>query len=248
MFAFIDAAPPDAANPPTKPLSAAFYQADNGHAAGPTQSVDPASLVAAQTLAQLGSPAIVFDEGCKVLFANEQTPALKNFIRIRAQNDLSFHDPIAQILFRKAAAEVVNNKDPQMRAFAARCSTGETTTIARVLPLRREPNTGSGRPRGVGILVFTPLTPLDGPSARLLRALFDLTPAEARVARGLAAGSTIEELACAARVSRNTVRSQVRGIMAKTGCRRQAEAVGLFCRVSIAGGSEEAECAARAGV
>jgi DNA-binding CsgD family transcriptional regulator len=58
--------------------------------------------------------------------------------------------------------------------------------------------------------------------------LFDLTPAEARVARSLAAGKTVENIASDASVSLNTVRTHVRGVLEKTGCNRQAEVVALL--------------------
>ncbi|MDP3074187.1 helix-turn-helix transcriptional regulator [Bradyrhizobium sp.] len=62
--------------------------------------------------------------------------------------------------------------------------------------------------------------------------LFDLTPAEARVARGLAAGKTVDDLAGDNGVSPNTVRVQVRGVLEKTGCRRQTEVVALLGGIS----------------
>jgi DNA-binding CsgD family transcriptional regulator len=58
--------------------------------------------------------------------------------------------------------------------------------------------------------------------------LFDLTPAEARVARSLAAGDTVDGIAAAAAVSSNTVRTQVRGILEKTGLHRQAQVISLL--------------------
>jgi hypothetical protein len=42
------------------------------------------------------------------------------------------------------------------------------------------------------------------PPVELVQSLFDLTPAEARVARGLAAGKTVEDIASTGGVSRNT--------------------------------------------
>ena len=66
------------------------------------------------------------------------------------------------------------------------------------------------------------------PPVELVQALFDLTPAEARVARSLASGKTAEDIAEGGHVSLNTVRTQVRGVLEKTGCNRQAEVVALL--------------------
>ena len=67
----------------------------------------------------------------------------------------------------------------------------------------------------------------------LVRSLFDLTPAEARVARSLSAGETLDDIAETGGVSRNTVRTQLRGVMEKTGCTRQAELVSLLANLSL---------------
>jgi len=66
------------------------------------------------------------------------------------------------------------------------------------------------------------------PPVELVQSLFDLTPAEARVARNLAAGKTVEDMANAGGLSPNTIRSQVRGVLEKTGCNRQVEVVALL--------------------
>jgi DNA-binding CsgD family transcriptional regulator len=199
--------------------------------------VNPAFILAAEALAQLGSAALVFDASRKVLVANRLIDLLPAFIRLRAQGILSFYDPVAESLFRQAAADLDRDDDAPTHPFAARCSEGELATIARILSIRPTPDAAPA-PRA-GILVFVPLSAPSGPPAALLQSLFDLTPAEARIARGLAAGATIDELASTARVSRNTVRSQLRGILEKTRCHRQSQAVSLLCRVGIAGSPDE---------
>jgi len=62
--------------------------------------------------------------------------------------------------------------------------------------------------------------------------LFDLTPAEARVARSLASGKTVEDIAADGGVSLSTVRTHVRGVLAKTGCDRQIEVVALLAGIA----------------
>ncbi|MDX3925506.1 MAG: helix-turn-helix transcriptional regulator [Shinella sp.] len=61
-----------------------------------------------------------------------------------------------------------------------------------------------------------------------LSAACGLTPAEARVAAGIAEGKTVNELAAANSVSRETVRSQLKHVYAKLGVNRQAELVRLI--------------------
>ena len=83
------------------------------------------------------------------------------------------------------------------------------------------------------MLVLTPVTATPGPPVELMRSLFDLRPSEARVARGLAAGETLEEIAANGGVAISTVRSQLRQVLDKTGCTRQAEVVSLLANVTL---------------
>lgn len=61
-----------------------------------------------------------------------------------------------------------------------------------------------------------------------LEKLFDLSPAEARLAQLLADGLSMEEAALQLGVSRNTVRSQLQAVFAKTGTNRQGDLVRLL--------------------
>lgn len=60
-------------------------------------------------------------------------------------------------------------------------------------------------------------------AAPLLAALFDLTPAEADVARRLQAGQRLDAIAREGGKSLETVRNQLKRVLEKTGCRRQSE-------------------------
>lgn len=62
----------------------------------------------------------------------------------------------------------------------------------------------------------------------LVRQLFDLTPAEASLARRLAAGLSLEDAASSLAISRNTARAHLRSIFSKSGITRQTELVRLM--------------------
>jgi DNA-binding CsgD family transcriptional regulator len=73
---------------------------------------------------------------------------------------------------------------------------------------------------------FVILTPLDATRlapVELVQGLFDLTTMEARVARALAAGSDIVNIAEAFGISRETVRAHLKNIFSKTGFSRQTD-------------------------
>jgi DNA-binding CsgD family transcriptional regulator len=75
-----------------------------------------------------------------------------------------------------------------------------------------------------------------------LRALFGLTPVEARIAQALANGKTINEIATDHCTHVQTVRKQTKTVFAKTGTKRQAECVAVILR-SIAAIARESAIA-----
>ena len=78
------------------------------------------------------------------------------------------------------------------------------------------------------IVIVTPVDRKVVPNAELLEGLFDLTPAEARVARAIAEGTTISSFAKERNLSRETIRTQLNAVFAKTGVQRQAELASLL--------------------
>jgi DNA-binding CsgD family transcriptional regulator len=81
--------------------------------------------------------------------------------------------------------------------------------------------------RPAALIVLT--DPDARPTSResVLRALYELTPAECRMAGLLAAGFTIANAANSMNVSTLTARTQLKAIFRKTGTNRQAELVRL---------------------
>jgi len=77
------------------------------------------------------------------------------------------------------------------------------------------------------VLISEPGAP-DPLDAAVLRLLYHLTPAEARLAVAVAEGRELTEIAEAFGIARNTARAQLRTIYDKTGVRRQADLVRLL--------------------
>jgi DNA-binding CsgD family transcriptional regulator len=80
------------------------------------------------------------------------------------------------------------------------------------------------------ILLLTDLRSPLRPEATRFCAAFGLTVAEAKLAAKLASGSGIDAAASSLGVSRETARSQLKAVFAKTNTRRQAELAGLLAR------------------
>ena len=70
------------------------------------------------------------------------------------------------------------------------------------------------------------------PSEAQLRRLLELTVAEARLARLLASGDTLEVVAQKLCIKLTTARSQLAAIFSKTGIRRQAKLVAILSRIA----------------
>ena len=105
--------------------------------------------------------------------------------------------------------------------------------VAHVIPLRR-----TARDLFVhcaGVLVISPVTLPKAPPVELVQSLFDLTAAEARVAPSLTMGQTVDEIASENGVSSHSVRTQVRGVLEKTGSRRQADVIALLGGIGALG-------------
>jgi len=113
------------------------------------------------------------------------------------------------------------------RTVALRSHRGSTTVAAVVLPapLSATP-LGTKRPAAV-VFVATPATTA-GIRTESLRAHYGVTAAEARLARALCDGCSLQEAAQRLGVSLHTVRSQLKQLFEKTGTNRQAALVLLL--------------------
>jgi len=108
-----------------------------------------------------------------------------------------------------------------VRSIPIRGSGGTVPAIVHLIALRGAANDAFAG--ASSILVITTVRPRPAPSPQLLQRLFGLSPAEARVASGIAARQRIEVIADDFGVSRETVRSQLKTVLAKTGAKRQLD-------------------------
>lgn len=191
-----------------------------------------------ETLAMLGQPALVFSDTGKVLAANALIEAMPDCVRWRAHDRVALTDPAAETQLR-AAIETFHLPDAQPTlSFPLRDTQTNAANVVHIIPIRR-----SARDvflRCAAVMVLTPVGAPQAPNVELVQSLFDLTPAEARVARSLVVGKTLDEIASDSSVTRNTVRTHLRGVMEKTGCSRQAEVVALLSGIPPVGAANTA--------
>jgi DNA-binding CsgD family transcriptional regulator len=110
-------------------------------------------------------------------------------------------------------------------ALARRSSERPLSVMAAPLPGNAVPLIGD-TPSAV-LFLCAPDSTIE-PAEGLLARLYGLSAAEARLAAALVGGKSLNGYAEARGVSRNTVRTQLKQVLAKTGVRRQAELVKLL--------------------
>jgi DNA-binding CsgD family transcriptional regulator len=180
---------------------------------------------AVATLEMIGLPAVAVTQAGRVVATNPGFLASAPAVSVGAQNQVQFHGASVQQMFLEALARPASLARTG-RSIPVAGTDASPPLIAHVLPLRLAGlDVFAG---AVSILFLTPLTPQNSPAPEMLQALFDLTPAEARVASLLIDGNTVDTISKTHAVSLNTVRTQLKSVFQKTGVDRQADLVSLL--------------------
>ena len=183
------------------------------------------------TLERVNCAAVVIDCAGRVTQMNLPAQSLlgANFNLVRGRPTV--HDPAS------------NRRLQQLVSFALHAKRGSAQPYAPIVVDRDEapwllveamPVTAFGSDlfsSGRVILLLTDLTAPLRPEATQLCAAFGLTVAEAKLAAKLASGVGIDGAAASLGVSRETARTQLKAVFAKTKTRRQAELAALVSRL-----------------
>ncbi|MER9093969.1 hypothetical protein NKI34_23240 [Mesorhizobium sp. M0700] len=114
-----------------------------------------------------------------------------------------------------------------MRSIPVPARKGRPALIVHLLPLR-----GAAHDifSGADILVAATVVGIGatGPSPSILSGLFDLTPAEARLATALASGRSVQEAAIEIGIAVKSARTYLERIHRKTGTNRQSQLMALL--------------------
>ncbi|WP_375392262.1 helix-turn-helix transcriptional regulator [uncultured Sphingomonas sp.] len=137
---------------------------------------------------------------------------------------LRFADRFLQARFAEALAAL--GVGAGVRSIAVAPTDGQPACAIHLLPLRRGARDVFGWD-GI-LLLLAEAANASVPNADLLRLLFDLTPAEARLARLLVEGQALGSTGRSLGITDATARVHLRRIFAKTGVTRQAELVRLL--------------------
>jgi DNA-binding CsgD family transcriptional regulator len=181
---------------------------------------------AVKTLEAIGLPAAVLSGAGRVLAANGLLEKESELFLPAAQGRLHLADAVADKLFHERAA-VIGSSHGTVQSIPIAATDARPAAVLHVVPLR-----GDAHEVFSGAAVMVILTSIgmatNTPDMSLLRALFDLSPAEAKLAAALASGRTLKQAADDAKVRISTARSYMENVLRKTGTHQQSQLVALL--------------------
>jgi DNA-binding CsgD family transcriptional regulator len=188
---------------------------------------------AVTALELVGAPAAFVTDRGTLLAANPRFTALLGKEILDVRKGLRFPDANVDALYNQALARL--RSDKVGRSIPLPSQEARLRGILHVVPICGEARDIFSS--GGAILVIAGASTQGGLSQELLQGLFDLTPAEARLARGLMQGLTLADAAHQFGVAEATIRTQLKALFAKTGQSRQSELVRMLASfISLGGG------------
>jgi DNA-binding CsgD family transcriptional regulator len=185
---------------------------------------------AAQVLKDVGLAAAVLRWDGKLLTANSIFEQLIPAVITDQRSRVTLVSKGADDLLANALAQIASGvQTPKVCSFPVMALNANPPMVAHLLPVA-----GDARDifnHAMAVLVVTTVEKQKVVGANILQGLFDLSPAEARVARSIGQGKTVGEISDEFDLSRETIRTQLKATLAKTGTTRQAELVGLLANI-----------------
>lgn len=189
--------------------------------------------IAQEQFAQLVAGCITLNEDRRINFINSVAREV-----LRAANGLLLHDGTlrlsnadADVRFQQLLKTcITTSRLPTVMSgnVLAAPRPGRLPLNLVVVPYRSNTrsHTAIMQPSHVIVVIFDPERPRVTPTS-VLRELYALSESEATVCWRIANGESIDEIAAAEQLSKETVRSQLKRVFAKTGTKRQAELMRL---------------------
>lgn len=181
----------------------------------------------ASMLDVIGIPGAVVRHGGKLLAANSMFETLMPMVVQDRRDRLRLVDDRADGLLADAFDNLRRGTTPNgVGSIPLPSDDGFPPMIVHLLPVR-----GAAHDlllNAFAVVMVTPVDRANVPAAEVLQGLFDLTPAEARVAQGIGRAMSVDDLARSLGVAGATVRTQLKAVLAKTGIRRQTELISLL--------------------
>lgn len=163
--------------------------------------------------------AIVDANGTAISLNRPMLSLARSSSHLRLESGRLVSRPAEALAGALARITACHSKDEPLRLGRSTADGGLSLWVSRLAtPLSSGVSTGR-----VVILAASPSSRALSEGA--LAALFDLTPAEARLTQHLVLGRTVDEAAQAQGISLNTAKTQLKKVFAKVGVRRQSELI-----------------------
>ena len=183
---------------------------------------------AMETLTGLGIPAVALTPTGRVVLANEGFETSAHVWQTGGGEKLVLNDKVANGMLLEALVTIGMTDGP--RSIPVRATPGgPVSAVLQVVPIRRMAHDIFG---GCSAIVALSEPRVGAQPSTLVQTLFDLTATELAVARSIAAGLSVKDIARLNNRSVHTVRNQLSSVMSKTGSARQAELVVLMNQLS----------------
>jgi DNA-binding CsgD family transcriptional regulator len=181
---------------------------------------------------QLAVATFILDEHGALLSRNELASALLIAADVLRERDgrLEPVDRVDRAEFERllqAALQGIRHSTATVQALQLHRAGGDLGMVLRALPAPQAAQ-GRGIP-SVAVFVSDPQRAAEAPLEVITR-LFGFTPTEANLAMLLANGLTLDEASDELGISRNTARTHLRAVFAKTGVTRQTGLVSLILK------------------
>jgi len=175
---------------------------------------------AVQILEQLGLPAAAVKSDGTVTIAGQMFDAGSATMTTRMRDKIALHDARAQEMLSNALAHI-RTSGGGVLSIPLRERGELVRKVLHLVPIKRSAH--DLFVAADAMLVVSESSDQPPNRGGVLQALFDLTPREAQVAAAIAQGRTVREIAALHGASHETVRNQLRVVLAKTGCGRQSD-------------------------
>lgn len=169
-------------------------------------------------LGLMGLPGMVLSSGFKTLAANARFQSLWKCAR-GASAHFSFSDPESDQKLADALAKTIVPEQTTWPITIAVHNIEHNLPMAIYIWAVRSP----AQREYVALISAHRFGKRRAPAEELLRAMFGLTPAEAKVACSIGEGEAIAAIAERTVLSRETIRTQVASVLSKTGTSRQTD-------------------------
>ncbi len=198
----------------------------------PDHSARDAARSAVMVLELIGLPAAALGRSGRLIAVNPRLQRLMPELASERRRHLQVVQGTADLLLNETLARLAHEQDwKDIRSIPLSASDARPPTIVHIVPV-----CGPARDLFPGVLALVIATPLgfkNVPAVAVLQGLYNMTPAEARATRAVAQRRTVADIARRLELSPETVRSQLKSALGKTGLARKLDLAVMLAGASL---------------